>query len=55
MITEAALRGTPAVGFDVPGLRDSVSTGGPVCAPRSSTRRPMEPAEPIKAGPDDLP
>ena len=27
MITEAALRGTPAVGFDVPGLRDSVEHG----------------------------
>ena len=27
MITEAALRGTPTVGFDVPGLRDSVEHG----------------------------
>ena len=27
VITEAALRGTPAVGFDVPGLRDSVEHG----------------------------
>ena len=27
VITEAALRGTPAVGFDVPGLRDSVENG----------------------------
>jgi glycosyltransferase involved in cell wall biosynthesis len=27
VITEAALRGTPAVGFDVPGLRDSVDQG----------------------------
>jgi glycosyltransferase involved in cell wall biosynthesis len=26
-ITEAAIRGTPAVGFDVPGLRDSVVNG----------------------------
>ncbi len=27
VITEAALRGTPAIGFDVPGLRDSVERG----------------------------
>lgn len=27
VVTEAALRGTPAVGFDVPGLRDSVEHG----------------------------
>lgn len=27
VITEAAIRGTPAVGFDVPGLRDSVVNG----------------------------
>ncbi len=27
MVAEAALRGTPAVGFDVPGLRDSVVHG----------------------------
>ena len=27
VVTEAALRGTPAVGFDVPGLRDSVEQG----------------------------
>jgi glycosyltransferase involved in cell wall biosynthesis len=27
VVTEAALRGTPAVGFDVPGLRDSVDHG----------------------------
>jgi glycosyltransferase involved in cell wall biosynthesis len=27
VITEAALHGTPAVGFDVPGLRDSVEHG----------------------------
>jgi glycosyltransferase involved in cell wall biosynthesis len=27
VITEAAIRGTPAVGFDVPGLRDSVVDG----------------------------
>ncbi len=27
VVTEAALRGTPAVGFDVPGLRDSVAHG----------------------------
>jgi glycosyltransferase involved in cell wall biosynthesis len=27
VVTEAALRGTPAVGFDVPGLRDSVLPG----------------------------
>jgi glycosyltransferase involved in cell wall biosynthesis len=27
VVTEAALRGTPAVGFDVPGLRDSVQHG----------------------------
>jgi glycosyltransferase involved in cell wall biosynthesis len=27
VVTEAALRGTPAVGFDVPGLRDSVGHG----------------------------
>jgi glycosyltransferase involved in cell wall biosynthesis len=27
VVTEAALRGTPAIGFDVPGLRDSVEHG----------------------------
>jgi glycosyltransferase involved in cell wall biosynthesis len=27
VITEAAIRGTPAIGFDVPGLRDSVVNG----------------------------
>jgi glycosyltransferase involved in cell wall biosynthesis len=27
VVAEAAIRGTPAVGFDVPGLRDSVLTG----------------------------
>jgi glycosyltransferase involved in cell wall biosynthesis len=27
VVTEAAIRGTPAVGFDVPGLRDSVEHG----------------------------
>ncbi|MCL2732682.1 MAG: glycosyltransferase family 4 protein [Actinomycetia bacterium] len=27
VVSEAALRGTPAVGFDVPGLRDSVADG----------------------------
>jgi glycosyltransferase involved in cell wall biosynthesis len=27
VVTEAAIRGTPAVGFDVPGLRDSVVNG----------------------------
>jgi glycosyltransferase involved in cell wall biosynthesis len=27
VITEAAIRGTPAIGFDVPGLRDSVING----------------------------
>jgi glycosyltransferase involved in cell wall biosynthesis len=27
VVTEAALRGTPTVGFDVPGLRDSVDDG----------------------------
>jgi glycosyltransferase involved in cell wall biosynthesis len=27
VIAEAAIRGTPAIGFDVPGLRDSVLTG----------------------------
>lgn len=27
VVTEAALRGTPALGFDVPGLRDSVENG----------------------------
>jgi glycosyltransferase involved in cell wall biosynthesis len=27
VIAEAAIRGTPAVGFDVPGLRDSVVSG----------------------------
>ena len=27
VVAEAAIRGTPAVGFDVPGLRDSVVNG----------------------------
>jgi glycosyltransferase involved in cell wall biosynthesis len=27
VIAEAAIRGTPAIGFEVPGLRDSVVTG----------------------------
>jgi glycosyltransferase involved in cell wall biosynthesis len=27
VIAEAAIRGTPAIGFDVPGLRDSVVNG----------------------------
>ncbi|MFF3762764.1 glycosyltransferase family 4 protein [Streptomyces sp. NPDC001922] len=27
VVTEAAVRGTPAVGFDIPGLRDSVENG----------------------------
>lgn len=27
VVTEAAARGTPAIGFDVPGLRDSVEDG----------------------------
>ncbi len=27
VVTEAAIRGTPAVGFDIPGLRDSVEDG----------------------------
>lgn len=27
VVTEAAIRGTPAVGFDIPGLRDSVDDG----------------------------
>ncbi|WP_405728779.1 glycosyltransferase family 4 protein [Streptomyces sp. NBC_00028] len=27
VVTEAAIRGTPAVGFDIPGLRDSVQDG----------------------------
>lgn len=27
VVTEAALRGTPAIGFDVPGLRDSIENG----------------------------
>ena len=35
MITEAALRGTPAVGFDVPGLRDSVEHGRTAALARS--------------------
>src|SRR6201995_1891299 len=29
VVTEAALRGTPTVGFDVPGLRDSVDAAQP--------------------------
>lgn len=27
MVTEAAVRGTPAIGFDIPGLRDSIRDG----------------------------
>jgi glycosyltransferase involved in cell wall biosynthesis len=37
VITEAALRGTPAVGFDVPGLRDSVEHGRTGMLARSET------------------
>jgi glycosyltransferase involved in cell wall biosynthesis len=37
VITEAALRGTPAVGFDVPGLRDSVAHGQTGVLARSET------------------
>jgi glycosyltransferase involved in cell wall biosynthesis len=37
VVIEAALRGTPAVGFDVPGLRDSVEHGRTGVLARSAT------------------
>ena len=33
VVAEAAVRGTPTVGFDVPGLRDSVVHNAPACSP----------------------